>query len=128
MAAQLKSDALLRAMKRCLDEILTSGIHDWVQAAEVAAIAREVGKAQPGAATRELSLRLIRGLLETGLAEVGMVSEEKGFVAWDTSVEESMRRITHEWLARPNGPGPGEVCWLNLTAEGERRAKSLLVR
>jgi len=112
-------------LRDCLDALLISGLDDWVQAAEVASIARTTGAATSEDAVRDLSLRLIRRLLDHGLMEVGTVTEQDGFTRWSISFSEAMRRIESEWRARPEGPGLGEVCWLNLTEKGQIQAQDL---
>ena len=112
-------------LRDCLDALLVSGLDDWVQAAEVASIARTTGAVMSEDAVRDLSLRLIRRLLEHDLMEVGTVTEQDGFIPWGVSLNEAMRRIESEWRTRPGGPGLGEVCWLNLTEKGQGQAQDL---
>lgn len=109
----------------CLDDLLIRGLDDWIQAAEVASVARTIGGAESGEMVRALSLQLIRTLLESRLIEVGMVDEHEGFVPWRIPAGVALERIESEWSARPTGPGLGEVCWLNLTEQGQARAQAL---
>jgi hypothetical protein len=115
-------------LQACIEDLLLRGLDDWIQAAAVASVSHTVGGAQSHGERRELSLRLIRRLLESGLAKAGMVKEEEGFVPWDISVDEAMQRIEADWSMRPTGPGLGEVCWLSLTKEGLSRAQGLWFR
>jgi hypothetical protein len=110
-------------LQACLEDLLTRGLDDWIQAAEVDSVSRTTGGAKADETRRELSLQLIRKLLEDGLAEAGMVEEQGGFVPWGIPVEDAMQRIEREWPRRSSGPGLGEVCWLNLTAEGQALAQ-----
>jgi hypothetical protein len=106
----------------CIEDLLIRGLDDWIDAAEVASVSYTTGGAEPEEARRELSLRLIRKLLEDGFAEAGMVEEQEGFVPWGIPVEDAMQRIESGWPRRSSGPGLGEVCWLNLTEEGQAQA------
>ena len=115
-------------LQACIEDLLVRGLDDWIQAAEVASVSRETGGAQSGEGSRELSLRIIRKLLEAGLAEPGMVDEHSGFLPWGISVDEAMRRIEGDWPTRPAGPQLGEVCWLNLTKKGHAQAQRLWSR
>lgn len=107
----------------CLDSLLIRGLDDWIQAAEVASVARTTGGAESEEAVRDLSLRLIRALLEAGLVAIGSVKEQIGFVAWGIPIDDAMSRIETEWSTRPTGPGLGEICWLNLTEDGQFQAR-----
>lgn len=112
----------------CLDYLLILGMDDWIQASEVGSVSREVGGVQTNKDCRELSLKLVRTLLETDLAEVGMISEQGTFLPWRLGVDAAMQRIERDWAADSVGPGLGEVCWLNLTGKGQTRAKELWLR
>jgi hypothetical protein len=115
-------------LEACLEDLLIRGLDDWIQAAEVASVSRTTGGAESEETSRELSLRLIQKLLEGGLAEAGMVDEQEGFVPWVIPVEDAMQRIESKWFATSMGPGLGEVCWLNLTEQGQIQARSLWAR
>lgn len=112
-------------IRACIEDLLVRGMDDWIQAAEVASVSRTTGGARSDGAARDLSLRLIRVLLEEGLVEPGMVREREGFVPWDIPVEDAMRRIESAWAEKSAGPDLGEVCWLCLTGKGRRRAEDL---
>ena len=115
-------------LQACLDDLLIRGMDDWIQATEVASVARTTGATTSEVAVRELSLRLIRTLLEAGLVEVGMVEEQRGFVPWKTPFDDAMQRIESAWCMRPTSPDLGEVCWLSLTEKGEAKAQGLWSR
>jgi hypothetical protein len=112
----------------CLDDLLIRGLDDWIQASEVASVTRIIGGKNSDETVRDLSIQLIRTLLESGFVEVGMVEKQKGFIPWKVSVDDAMQRIERDWFSRPTGPGLGEVCWLNLTEKGESQAKRLWSR
>jgi hypothetical protein len=110
----------------CIEEILLRGLDDWIQAAELAWVAKSIGQAFSVSDHRALSLSLVRQLLASGLCEPGDVTEPSGFIRWGTPIAATMQRIESCW---PNGaPSPelGSCFWLRLTAEGERQAISLL--
>lgn len=108
----------------CIEDILVRGLDDWIQAAEIASVARTIGGAQGEDEARELSFRALRVLLERDLIEVGMVTEA-GFSAWDLPKDQALERIRREWCTLPKGPGLGEVCWLSLTENGALHADAL---
>lgn len=111
-------------LHNCIDNLLKEGLVDWIQAAEIASVARTVGGAIRRDEVRDLSFRIIRELLGQNLMEVGMVTEA-GFTVWEIPLAQALRRIESEWLALSNGPGLGEICWLNLTEKGAVRAGKL---
>ena len=109
----------------CIEDLLVRGLDDWIQAAEVASVSRTTGGAQSDEASRDLSIRLIRKLLEDGLAEPGRVDEQVGFLPWGVPVDAAMQRIESDWATKPVGPELGEICWLNLTKNGHAQAQRL---
>ena len=115
------------SLRECLDDLLVCGLDDWIQAAEIASVARTIGAAVTEVEVRDLSLRLVRELIGQDLMEVGAVTES-GFTSWEISVDQALRRIEQEWRALPKGPDLGDVCWLNLTKKGEVQAKEVWSR
>jgi hypothetical protein len=115
-------------LQACIEELLVGGLDDWIQAAEVASVSLTTGGARSYDARRELSVRIIRKLLEEGLAEPGSVYEQEGFLPWGVPVNAAMHRIESDWATKPAGPGLGEVCWLNLTPKGHAQALRLWSR
>ncbi len=63
-------------LRNCVVDLLKRGQDDWIQAAEIASVARTVGGATTEEEARDLSLRVLRELLGRNLMEVGMVAEE----------------------------------------------------
>ncbi len=112
------------SFRNCVDDVLKRGLDDWIQAAEIASIARTAGKATSEDGVRDLSLRIFRELLGRNLMDVGMVTET-GFTAWEIPVDQALQRIESDWRALPKGPDLGEICWLNLTEEGSVQADEL---
>lgn len=108
-----------------MDELVIRGTDDWVMAAEVAHIARSMGRALGAESIRGLSIILIGRLLEDGLMEIGEVSDG-GFFEWGLPIDEAIERADRAWndLGRP--PNLGEVCWLANTGKGTLLAEQLL--
>jgi len=98
-------------LQACIEDLLVRGLDVWIQAAEVASVAYTTEGEQSHEKRRDLSLRLIQKLLEDGLAEAGMVDEQRGFVPWDIPVDVAIQPIEGEWSMRSAGPEFGEVCW-----------------
>jgi hypothetical protein len=108
-----------------IDEILMLGLDDWIQASEIASVARTVGGAATEGEVQRLSLDIIRGVIKEGLMAVGDVTTQ-GFHAWVLSTEEALERIEREWKALGRNPSLGEICWLSNTEKGDKRARRLI--
>ncbi len=105
----------------CINEILVRGLDDWIQAAEVASIARTHGGAKGDDETRKISIEIVRELLNRDLIQIGEVSST-GFQSWNLSEVDVLAKIDADWRRRPHGPDLGELFWLNLTEYGQRIA------
>ena len=112
----------LSPLERSVDELLTCGADDWVDAAEVAWVARSVGGATTEAEIRELSIDLIREVLEQGFMRIGDVTKE-GFRPWPLSSGDAVLRVRNEWTALGRGPRLGEIFWLENTETGDQRSR-----
>lgn len=107
------------------EKVLVSGLTDW---AELGRIHSYVEGANPGAsltAIQDETLGLIRALADEGLVLIGdLTGPGRRFVAWKTSLPDSLRRIRSEYVDKyddkDNWPW---YCWLDLTAEGEQVAQ-----
>jgi hypothetical protein len=79
---------------------------------------------------QQKALDAIRSLVSDGLFELGDLSGKDGsFVAWDTPLDESMKRIYDLYVKHfDNNSLWIWECWLNLTDKGERIAQPLLDR
>lgn len=106
----------------CVNEILLLGLDDWIQAAEVASVARTVGGAATEGDVQQLSIEIIREVIRSGLMKAGDVTHN-GFQEWNLTPNETLDRIEHEWAALGRGPNLGEICWLLNTEKGDERAR-----
>ena len=119
-------------LQECIDNLLMRGCDDWIQAAEVASVAIEVGGAESPDQVRELSLELIRHVVEQGLMELGDVDvageweSKEGFRKWDLPIQEGLNRVEREWNALGRNPTLWEICWLRNTALGSALGEELL--
>jgi len=111
----------------CVDEVLVRGLDDWIQAAEVASIARTHGGAKGDDEMRRTSLEVVEELLRGNLAQIGEVSGA-GFQSWDLSQVAALTKVEADWRVGLNAPALGELFWLNLTEHGQRIAEDLWER
>jgi hypothetical protein len=111
----------MTSIEACTQEILERGLDDWIQAAEIASVAKSIGGATTEASIRTLALELISAVVSTGLMKPGDLTAE-GFREWDLDEEQALARITREWKVGQL-PGLGEICWLSNTTSGDQRAK-----
>src|SRR5262245_7076167 len=109
----------------CIDELLRAGLDDWLHAPEVASVAQFVGGATADDLNRDLSLDLVREVVQRGLMKVGDLRKE-GFREWQMTPEAAIARVVREWSALGRRPRLGELFWLEITDEGTMKAKGLL--
>lgn len=113
-------------LKPLVGEMVIAGLDDWVMAAEVAWVAESIGGVRGPRAIRRLARRMIRAALAADLMEVGDVGDG-GFIGWDLSIDQAVRRVDELWRALDHPVGPGDVCWLRNTEAGCRLARALSV-
>lgn len=103
-----------------VNELLQSGLSDWVQLYEVMAAAREYCSAQTLDEARRVSLQLLERCLARGLFEVGDV-DQGGFTPWSVQGTQAVEHVRVRW---PEGLDPeiGDICWLRITRAGESAA------
>jgi hypothetical protein len=111
----------------CIDDLLIKGTEDWIDACEVASVAKTVGGATSASAVRDLSLRAVAELINRGLMEPGDV-DRSGFRSWGIPAAQAIARIQREWRALGRNPNLGEVCWLANTNEGDALGTRLAAR
>lgn len=80
------------ATERMIQALVEQGRDDWVMAADVAWVARDLGSAGSDEEVRVLSVRLITTLLERGLMRIGDVTDG-GFFAWHATPEQAIWRV-----------------------------------
>jgi hypothetical protein len=107
-----------------IDELVIRGTDDWVTAAEVAWIAKSVGRAPTNNDIKTLSVELIHAVLQAGLMEAGDVTDG-GFFGWGVSPNEASARIERSWEQLDRLPNLGEVCWLANTEAGDQRGHAV---
>ena len=112
-------------LDRIRQEILTHLEIDWVELWLFPHLLHEIGGVRDEAKRREVSMALIRELLESGIIEAGEIDwEKKRFVPWLLGVEETIGRIESEWTQLGREPGMSEIGWFSLTEKGETKAQS----
>ena len=113
--------------QECLDELLMSGCDDWVCVAEVTSVAKFTGGAHSEDAIRDLSLRLIRELVQRGLMEIGDPPDRgRRLALWPMTPQECLDRVEREWSALGRNPSLGDLCWLQNTDKGAALGEELI--
>jgi hypothetical protein len=65
-------------------------------------------------------LGLLRELLESRLVVAGHPSKDGAtFIPWASTPEDTISRISREWLALQRDPNIGEIAWFTTTASGD---------
>jgi len=114
----------MRDLQPMIEELVMRGADDWVMAAEVAWIAESIGEARCADPIRELSIALIRRVLENELMEIGEVGDG-GFFEWGLPIDEAVERADRAWRDLDRVPNLGDVCWLENTEKGARLAEQI---
>lgn len=122
--ATLTAPNLTMTAERMIRALVDRGRDDWVMAADVAWIARDIGGADSDDEVRIESINLIGTALRDGLMRVGDVTDG-GFFPWEASIDQALRRVEASWQELGRSPDLGEVCWLENTAEGDALATGL---
>lgn len=105
------------------EEILLSGLDDWVSLAEARSLVQEfLPGTAPSEEVRSATLSIIGDLLRDQLMEAGQLRPR--FVAWVGTPDDVLHRIASEW-----SPGEeiwvGKICWLASTLAGKAVALRL---
>ena len=105
-----------------VDNILSEGLDDWIQASEV--VSAIVGAGGPHLAKDVPSIcRAVVGkVLALGLMQIGDVVEDGGFIPWELEQDAALAKFDDEWNRLKGLPDLGEVCWLSNTKAGDARA------
>ena len=118
-------------LNACINDLVMRGCDDWVDACEVASVAIEVGGAKTQSEIREMSLGLVRIVVQQGLMELGDVDvagereRKDAFRKWDLPIQEGLNRVEHEWNALGRNPTLWEICWLQITDKGRDLGEQL---
>ena len=125
-------------LQDAVNDLLIRGLDDDIQAAEVASTVMRLSGAVAQDEVRDLSIELIRVVVQQGLMEIGDIIgsgfhptyryASVKFRRWDLSFEESLERVKREWKALERNPSLGEICWLVNTKKGHEVARQLLDR
>ena len=84
------------------EEVLLRGLIDWVALERVHWIVARENAGESLAVIQDKVLDLIRSLVTDGLFELGELNKNSRFVAWDTSLDESIQRIREVYLTKFN--------------------------
>jgi hypothetical protein len=109
------------------EKVLISGLTDWVDLGQIHSY---VERSNPGASLAGIqaeTLDLIRALAGEGLVRIGDLTGPGGrFVAWSTSLEDSLQRIRSEYVEKFDDQESWPwYSWLDLTDEGDRVAHAI---
>jgi hypothetical protein len=107
--------------KTLANEILKRGMEDLIQLAEIISVAHSVFDIELGPQMISTVSECVGSLLNQRLVLVGDLDYSGSPLKvkpWPGEPSETVDRIIREWTALSRDPGLGEICWLELTAEG----------
>ena len=112
--------------QQCIDDLLMRGCDDWINVAEVTSVAKFMGHARSEGEIQDLSLNLIREVVERCLMEIGDLPDQgRRLNLWPMTPEECLERVEREWKALGRNPSLGEICWLQNTDKGNALGEAL---
>jgi hypothetical protein len=114
-----------------VDELLVSGLTDWVMLVEVR---NAVWKQQfPSLDGDEVETRLydpvidtIRTMVENGFVDIGDLTGDDGFSAWSLPLDEALLAVKRAWLSLSEDLSLNDVCWLANTSKGDAVGEQIL--
>jgi hypothetical protein len=110
----------------CINDLLMRGCDDWVDVAEITSVAKFTGHARSEEEIWDLSLTIIREVVQQGLMEIGDLPDQGGRLnLWPMTSEECLDRVQREWHALGRNPSLGEICWLQNTDKGNALGEEL---
>jgi hypothetical protein len=113
-------------IKECVEDVVMRGCDDWLDACGVASVAMNIGHAHSAEEIRDLSLKIIREVVQQGLMEVGDLPEEgRRLKLWPMTPQECLDRVEREWEALGRNPSLSEICWLENTDKGDALGEEL---
>jgi hypothetical protein len=113
-------------IKECVEDVVMRGCDDWLDACGVASVAMSIGHAHSAEEIRDLSLKIIREVVQQGLMEVGDLPEEgRRLKLWPMTPQECLDRVEREWEALGRNPSLSEICWLENTDKGDALGEEL---
>ena len=99
-------------------QILRAAVVDWVSLAEAVSYVRSARPQSSPATLRALTLDLVSDLVRDGLVQVGDLRPR--FAAWEGTRDHVVEALREAWPEAMTEPDVGDVCWLDVTPEGER--------
>lgn len=108
--------------------VLIEGLQDAVALGEVHNLFAHYGaeSQRPISQVQQLTLHLIRELVEDGLTLLGTPDRRGNFNAWDLPLDDAMAKIEDAYMTHfTDRRGWTNVVWLNLTDDGESVASEL---
>jgi hypothetical protein len=112
------------------ENLLIEGLRDWTMLEGVHGafmFDNHVPK-RPVAEAQQLTLSMIRELVEEGLFDLGEIvrNTNDGFEAWTMSLDDAMAQIEHAYVANFDDRWGWTACvWLQLTEKGRALALQL---
>jgi hypothetical protein len=126
-AHHAENPTAMNAQDRLRNELLTSGLFDWVPPIEVQIAITQYHLAETLPAQQDLALQTIRSLVEEGLMRIGDLPGPDGkFPAWNLPVDAAMERVHDRFVRHYGDPTGWEFSiWLGLIDSGRRTANAL---
>ena len=109
------------------NDLLTSGLYDWVPLIEVMQVANRHSASAKTDAVQRLALQTIKSLVEDGLMLIGdLPFPGEKFSGWDVPLDVAMERVEDLLVAHYAERDRWTfIVWMGLTPAGERLARDI---
>jgi hypothetical protein len=105
--------------------ILAHGQDDWVPLLAMDGLARAMYPAARESERREHVLRALADLIDAGLVDVGIVTQDGSFEPWAGTSQEVIGRLTRDWPSDGQASDIWGFCaWTQNTTEGDAIARA----
>jgi hypothetical protein len=108
------------------EDVLLWGLVDWVELERVHWYVSRTNSGQPLPIIQDKTLDLIWSLVSDGMFEIGELDDDCRFLAWNTPLDESMRRVRDVYVTNFDDQNTWPwFCWLAITEKGLQVAEAI---
>ncbi len=110
-----------------VNELLVRGYSDRIDAYGVVSVITDINGPTPPDAVCEISLDVIRQVVEQGLMEISDPMEQgECYRKGEMCEQKAFEKVETEWCALDRWPKPSEICFLQITNRGREITEELL--
>jgi hypothetical protein len=104
---------------------LTWCIEDWIDLHAISWFVEEFYRCKNFELFKNITLDVIKNLLEKKLVIAGDLLEDDSFISWNMSIDKITEKIKQEWENLNRELTPNELVWFEITEKGRKEFKHL---